>query len=100
MRLPCVRLTLSLAESMAIIGILGIGLALPSEISIPVGILSVLWLISASLPPRGAKAGMIVLMVFAVVLLIGLLWETLFPVRLVSVRGPTTRPMMSAWPEA
>jgi hypothetical protein len=95
MRLPCMKFTLSLAESMTMIAILGIGLALPWEISIPVGLLGAIWLIVSCLPPRGAKMGMIVLVVLAV----GLLWVTFFPVGRVSVHGPTIVPMTGAKPE-
>jgi hypothetical protein len=95
-KLTRVRLTLSLAEAMAVIAILGIGLALPSEISIPVGILGGLWLIVGYLPPRRAKAGMIVLGVLALVLLVGLLWKSRLTVRLGPMPKPTIVPVMGA----
>jgi hypothetical protein len=94
MQLPCVKSTLSLAESMTVIAIFGIGLALPWEISIPVGLLSALWLVASCLPPRGAKVGMIVLVVLAV----GLLWVTFFPVSRVPEPVPVITPMMGAKP--
>jgi hypothetical protein len=94
MHLPRVKSRLSLAESMTVIAIIGIGLALPWEISIPVGLLGALWLIASCLPSRGAEVGMIVL----VVLTVGLLWETFFAVGCVSEPVPVITPMMCAKP--
>jgi hypothetical protein len=84
MQVHCLRSTLSLAESMVAIAILGVGLTLPSAVSTPVAMISAPWFIASYLPPRGAKAVMIVLGVVVV----GLLVLSLFPVGLIPLRGP------------